>query len=155
MGEFIRDRLPDAIDYFDLEGVPLKGLGRWRTGPCAFHGGSDSLRVNVKTGAWVCMNCRTKGHDVLAYCMQRHGLDFVGAARALGAYVEDGKPHRGPNKMTTLPPRDAMQLIAVELNVAVVVISDIRSGVIPSDGDWQRFLSSAGCVIALAEEYRS
>ena len=153
MGEFVKDRLPDTIEYFDLEGVPLKGPGRWKTGPCHFHDGSDSLRVNVDSGGWVCMACGTKGGDVIAYAMQRHGLEFAEAARALGAYVEDDKPHRGPAKKATLSARDAMQLVAFELTVAVVVISDARSGLLPSDSDWQRFLASAGRVIALAEEY--
>lgn len=153
MGEFIRDRLPDAIEYFDLEGVPLKGPGRWKTGPCHFHDGSDSLRVNVQSGGWCCMACGVKGGDVLAYCMQRHGVDFVEAARSLGAYVDDDKPHRGPAKKVTLSARDAMQLVAFELTVAIVVIADIKSGVIPSELDWGRFLDAAGRIIALAQEY--
>lgn len=153
MGEFIRERLPAPIDYFDLEGVQLKGPGRWRTGPCHFHGGSDSMRVNVHSGGWCCMNCLAHGGDVLAYAMQRHGLGFVEAARALGAYIDDNKPHRGPTKAITLSARDAMQVIALELHVPVVVISNIRSGVLPSDSDWQRYLTSAGRIIALAQEY--
>ena len=147
--------LPDTIGFFDLEGVQLNGPGRWKTGPCHFHDGSDSLRVNVDSGGWVCMACGTKGGDVLAYTMQRHGLGFVEAARALGAYIDDDKPHRGLTKKATLSARDAMQVVALELHVPVVVISDIRSGVIPCDADWQRFLTSAGRVIALAQEYRS
>lgn len=95
MGEFIKDRLPDAVSYFEAEGVPMVGPGRWKTGPCHFHGGSDSLRVHVQTGAFRCMACGVKGGDVLAYTMQRHGIEFVDAARSLGAYVEDGKPLRG------------------------------------------------------------
>lgn len=153
MGEFIRDRLPDTIEYFDLEGVPLKGPGRWKFGPCHFHDGSDSLRVNVQSGGWICMACGTKGGDVLAYCMQRHGLEFVEAARALGAYIDDDKPHRGPAKKATLSARDAIQLVAFELTVAVIVIADIKSGVIPIQADYQRFLDAAGRIIALAEEY--
>lgn len=154
MGEFVKDRLPDPVDYFDLEGVPLKGPGRWKTGPCYFHDGSDSMRVNVDSGGWVCMACGTKGGDVLAYAMQRHGLGFVEAARALGAYIDDNKPHRGPAKAATLSARDAMQVVALELHVPVIVIADARSGVIPCDADWQRFLTSAGRIIALAQEYR-
>jgi hypothetical protein len=155
MGEVIRDRLPGAITYFELEGVPLKGHGRWKTGPCHFHGSSDSLRVNVQSGGWCCMNCGAKGGDVLAYAMQRHGLGFVDAARALGAYIDDNKPHRGPAKAATLSARDAMQLVAFELNVAVIVNSDIRAGVIPSDTDWQRFIAAAGRIDAIAQEYRA
>ena len=155
MGEFIRDRLPDAVSYFEAEGVPLVGPGRWKTGPCHFHGGSDSLRVNVQTGAFRCMACEVKGGDVLAYMMQRHGIEFVDAARSLGAYVEDGKPLRGQTQPTTLSARAAMELAALDLQTALIVISDIKAGVIPSPADWQTFIGCAARVGALAEEYRT
>lgn len=153
MGEFIRSRLPDPLEYFDLEGVSLTGPGLWKTGPCHFHGGSDSLRVNVRSGGWCCMNCGVKGGDVVAYAMQRHGMDFMAAARTLGAYIEDGKQHRGTTKARTLSAREAMQLVAFELGVAAVFIANLRAGVIPSESDWQRFAKSAGRVITLAQEY--
>ena len=155
MGEFIRDRLPDPISYFDAEDVRLVGPGRWKTGPCHFHGGSDSLRVNTASGGWCCMSCGAKGGDVLAFHMQRHGLPFADAARALGAYVDGGEPDVVPGKAATLPARDAMQLAAFELQLAMVVISDIKAGLIPSDADWQRFLICAGRVGALAAEYQT
>lgn len=155
MGEFIRDRLPDPVSYFEAEEVRLVGPGRWKTGPCHFHGGSDSLRVNTASGGWCCMACGVKGGDVLAFHMQRHGLPFVDAARTLGAYVDGAGSDDAANKPATLPPRDAMQLAAFELQLAMVVISDIKAGLIPSDTDWQRFLISAGRVGALAAEYPS
>ncbi len=155
MGEFIRDRLPDPVAYFAEQGVPLVGPGRWKTGPCRFHGGSDSLRVNTASGGWCCMACGAKGGDVLNHHMQAHGLEFVAAARELGAYVDDGRPHRGPAKPRTLPARDAIELLAFEMAVAMIVISDTRAGIIPNDADWQRFLVSAGRVQALAAEYRA
>ncbi len=153
MGEFIRDRLPDAISYFDTQDVHLVGPGRWKTGPCHLHGGSDSLRVNTGSGAWRCMSCGAKGGDVLAFHIERHGLGFVEAARELGAYIDNGKPYSGPTKPATLPARDAMQLAAHELRLAFVVMADIRAGVIPSDDDWQRFIAGVGRVEALAQEY--
>ena len=155
MGEFIRDRLPDPVSYFDAEDVRLVGPGRWKTGPCHLHGGSDSLRVNTASGGLCCMSCGAKGGDVLAFHMQRHGLPFVDAARALGVYVDGTSPNSTPGKPATLPARDAMQLAAFELQLAMVVISDIKAGLIPSDTDWQRFLISAGRVGALAAEYQS
>lgn len=155
MGEFIKDRLPDAHSYFESEDVHLVGAGQWKTGPCHHHGGSDSLRVNVKTGGWRCMACGVHGGDVLAHHMQRYGLDFVVAARQLGAYVEDGKPHRGQTAPATIPARDAMQLVARDLLLSVVVISDIKAGVIPSQKDWQSFVQSAGRIELLAMEYRT
>ena len=155
MGEYIRDRLPDPVSFFESEGLTLKGKGKWRTTQCAFHGGSDSMRVNTETGGWVCMSCHERGGDVLAYLMKAHGLGFVQAARSLGAFVDDGEPYLGKNKPTTLPPRDAMDLAALELLVATVVISGIRRGEIPTDDDWARFLSAAGRIDALAMGYRT
>ena len=113
------------------------------------------MRVNVRTGGWRCMACTLHGGDVVAHHMQRHGLDFVAAARQLGAYVEDGKPHRGQTTPATIPARDAMELAATGLRVAVLVMSDIRAGVIPSDQDWQSFIERAGQIEQLAMEYRT
>ena len=153
MGEFIKDRLPDGESYFDAEGVPLVGPGPWKSGPCHFHGSRDSLRVNVKSGGWVCMACGVKGGDVLAYHMQVNSMGFVEAARELGAYVDDGRRYVGKTTATTLSARDAMQVVAHELLVLFVVIADIRAGVIPTDTDWQRFLAGAGRVETLAREF--
>ncbi len=155
MGEFIKDRLPDPISYFDAEDVNLVGPGYWKTGPCRFHGSRDSLRVNTRSGGWVCMGCGAKGGDVLAYQMQMYGQEFVEAARALGAYLDDAKRYSGKATPTTLSARDAMQLVAHELLVLFVVIADIRAGIIPTDSDWQRFLVGAGRVENLAREYAS
>jgi hypothetical protein len=153
MGEFIRDRLPDAQSYFEGEDVRLVGPGQWKTGPCHFHGGSDSLRVNVQSGGWCCMACDTKGGNVLDYHMQRHGLGFIEAARDLGAYVDDGKRYAGKATATTLSARDAMTLAAGDLRIAFVVISDVRQGVIPNDADWRSLIECARRLDALATEY--
>lgn len=153
MGEFVRDRLPDPVNYFESEGLPLHGKGKWRTAACQFHGGSDSMRINTESGSWVCMACGMKGGDVLAYAMERHAVGFVEAARSLGAYVGGGKVHRGVMNPTTLSARDAMQVAAFELLVLVVVIADVRAGLIPSERDWARFLLGAGRIEALAMEF--
>jgi hypothetical protein len=150
MGEFIRECLPDPASYFESEGLTLAGRGAWRTTRCDFHGGSDSMRVNVATGGWVCMACGVKGGDVLAHHMQSYGLSFVEAARALGAYVEDGKPLAGsPRRFSA---SDALSAVGEELGVCVVVIADARRGLVPSDSDWTRFLAAAGRVQAIAAE---
>lgn len=154
MGEFQKWRLPDPIAYFDSEGITLTGNGRWRTGRCELHGGSDSLRVNVESGAWRCMACHAKGGDVLSYAMQRHCLDFIAAARSLGAYVDDGRTHRGAQTPATLGPRDAMQLMVSEVQLAFIVIADVMHGIVPSPDDWARFIACGARLIQLAEEYR-
>ena len=88
---FDRSRLPAAIPYFSkLEKLRLLGRGIWRSTYCPFHEDAQpSLRVNVDVGAFRCMACGAKGGDVLAFHMQRHGLRFVDAAKALGAWKDE------------------------------------------------------------------
>ena len=62
MGEFIKDRLPDPVPYYESEGLVLKGRGKWRPTECRFHGSRDSMRINTETGGFVCMAaCGAKG----------------------------------------------------------------------------------------------
>src|SRR5512139_3151140 len=116
---FDRTRLPDPASYYEGAGLRLQGRGRWRTAPCPFHGGSDSMRVNVETGSWVCMNCGVKGGDVLSFAMQRDALDFVQAAKALGAWVDDGKP--APPRPRSFSASDALSVLSKDLHAIVVV----------------------------------
>lgn len=84
---FVRERLPHPADYYAAEGVALVGRGGWRDALCPFHLDSrPSLRVRFETGAFRCMACGAHGGDVLAFHMQLHGLRFVEAAKALGAW---------------------------------------------------------------------
>lgn len=148
-----RDRLPDPASYFEGEGLRLTGRGTWRSAACPFHGGSDSLRVNTVTGAWVCMSCHAKGGDVLAFAMQRGGLDFVPAAKALGAWVDDGKP--APARPRAFSAAAALAVLHADLHVCAVVVSDARRGELPTDDDWREFLAAAGRVITIAEGVRA
>jgi hypothetical protein len=155
MGEFRRELLPTPLAFYESCGLVLRGHGPWRTTRCQFHRGSDSMRINVKSGGWCCMNCGEKGGDVLNYTMRLHGLSFVEAARRLGAFVEDDRAYCRPVKPTLLGARDAMEVIAAELGIAVVVIGDIRKGVVPSDVDWTSFLQAASNIDALVQEFRT
>ena len=94
---FNREALPDPIAYFENQGLALRGPGLWKTTRCDFHGASDKMRVNTASGGWKCMVCGTHGGDVLAHLMQSTGLDFIAAAKQLGAWVDDGQQqsHRG------------------------------------------------------------
>lgn len=84
---FKRDRLPNPADYFQAEGLNLTGGGEWKSAVCPFHDDTKpSLRVRIETGAFRCMVCGAHGGDLLAFHMQRHGLRFIEAARALGAW---------------------------------------------------------------------
>ena len=93
-----RSRLPDPDTYFESQGVKLTGRGKWKTGNCDFHFGSDSLRTHSATGAGVCMACGVKWGDVIGHYMLRHGVEFVDACKALGAWVESDKPSKHPQK---------------------------------------------------------
>jgi DNA primase len=84
---FDRAKLPSPTDYFESEGVKLTGGGAWRDAVCPFHKDTKpSLRVRVETGAYLCFSCGAAGGDVLAFHMQRHELNFVTAAKQLGAW---------------------------------------------------------------------
>jgi DNA primase len=84
---FKRELLPNAIDYFDGIGNPLKGSGTWRSALCPFHNDHrPSLRVLVERGAYCCMACGAKGGDLLSFHMERTGKGFIEAARDLGAW---------------------------------------------------------------------
>src|SRR5438445_13818377 len=98
MGEFVRSSLPDPAEYFEGQGLKLVGRGKWRSTRCVFHGGSDSMRINIDSGGFCCMNCGARGGDVLTYAMQAQGLAFTEAARSLGAWVDGGKPDRIPRE---------------------------------------------------------
>lgn len=86
---FKRDRLPNPVAYYREQGLKLLGGGGWKSAICPFHADtSPSLRVRIETGAFRCMVCGAHGGDVLAFHMLRHGLRFIEAARALGAWED-------------------------------------------------------------------
>lgn len=149
---FDRNRLPDPYGYFEGQGLKLSRRGKWRTTECRFHGGSDSMRINTTTGAWVCMSCGAKGGDVLAYEMAVHGVDFVTAAKALGAWVNDGKP--APRwKPTPLPPRSALEVLGFEATLTAVAASNLANGLDLSAMDRKRLLTAAKRINKLTEAY--
>lgn len=139
---FNRDALPDAVSFYEAEGLTLTGRGRWRTTECRLHGGSDSLRINTESGGWCCMACGASGGDVLAYRMQAHDEDFITAARALSAWVDDGRPP--PRNPAPLSPRDALTLLASEANLAAVAAANAGQGLALTDDDRSRLLVAAG-----------
>lgn len=86
---FRRDLLPNPVTYYREQGLKLGGGGAWKSALCPFHSdATPSLRVRIETGAFRCMVCGAHGGDVLAFHMRRHGLRFIDAARALGAWEE-------------------------------------------------------------------
>lgn len=149
---FERNHLPDALSYFETQGLKLSSRGKWRTTACVFHGGSDSMRVNLQSGGWCCMACDAKGGDILAYHMATTGLEFVDAAKALGAWVEDGKPHH-QQKPTPLSPRQALQVLATESNLVAIAASNVAQGIALPQIELARVLLACNRIARLTEVF--
>jgi putative DNA primase/helicase len=103
-GHFDPARLPSPETYYAGQGVTLRGRGTQRLGNCLLHGGHDSFSVNLESGAYCCFNpsCDARGGDVLDFHRQLHGLEFVQAARDLGAWIEGDEP--APQETRAKPP---------------------------------------------------
>ena len=143
---FDRERLPEPLGYYESQGLTFRERkGRWRTTRCDFHGGSDSLRVNVSTGAWCCMACNAHGGDVVAFQMAAHGLSFIEAAKQLGAWIDDGKPqqHRRPK---ALPAHEALELIKRESNLVAIEAARLANGHAITSDIKARLLQAAGTI---------
>ena len=146
----IRENFPEPVSYYESEGLKLTGKGTWRTTTCTFHGSRSTMRINTITGRWVCMaGCGARGSNVLDHCMATRGLDFVQAAKALGAWQDDGKPHVH-YRPKPMPPGDALQLLAEESMIVAVAAANIAHGVILTDQDRERCLMAAGRINLIA-----
>jgi hypothetical protein len=148
-----KNLLPQPADYYEGQGLTLRGAknSAWKTTRCVFHGGSDSMRVSMQSGGFVCMACGVKGGDIISYQQQAHGLDFISAAKQLNAWVEDGKQHHDPNKPAPLPAREALDLLREEATLIALEGSRIGRGITPTASDLERIRKAAGRVNLIAE----
>lgn len=149
---FNRDALPDAQTYFEERGLKLTGPSRakWKTTSCEFHGSSDSMRVNTKTGAWVCMaGCGAKGGDVLAYHMASDGLDFITAAKDLGCWVDDGKP--APVRPAGLSARAALDLLRPATYLVFIASANLAQGVELTRNDREKLADASAQILKILE----
>jgi len=84
---FNRNLLPSPGEYYQDQGLKLTGGGEWKSALCPFHPDkTPSLRLRLDSGCFRCMACGTHGGDVLAFHMKLNNLDFISAAKALGAW---------------------------------------------------------------------
>lgn len=134
---FDRERLPDPVSYFEGQGLKLPGGKAWVSTECKFHGGRQTMRIHRPSGSWKCMSCEEGGGDVLAYHMKVHGLEFVQAAKDLGAWVNDGKPEI-QRKPTALSPLRAIQVLATESNLIAIAGHNVHNGVLLTEDDLHR-----------------
>lgn len=151
---FDRTLLPEPAGYYEAQGLRLVGprSARWRTTACAFHGGRDSMRINIVSGAFCCMNCGARGGDVLAYEMALNYREFIAAARLLGAWIEDGRtPER--QRPAPLPPRAALEVLGFESLVVAVAADMIAKGGSLSVIDAERVKTCASRINRIAGYY--
>lgn len=84
------------------------------------------------------------------YHMAQHGMEFVEAAKALGAWVDDGKPTT-QHKPTPLSPRQALEVLAAECNLVAIAAGNVAHGVVLSQVDLSRVLTASGRITRLVE----
>ncbi len=139
----LREKLPEPVSYYVDQGLVLKGpqMAPWKTTECRFHGGSDSMRIKVASGAFVCMACGARGGDVLAYHMAANGQGFVEAAEQLGAWA-GGKAVRHI-RPTTLSSRDALNAVGDEATLIAIEGSRWGNGITPTASELKRVLMAA------------
>jgi len=145
---------PLIAGYLENRGLKLEGPrnSKWKTTDCEFHGGRKKMRVNVVSGGWVCMSCGVHGGDALSYLMQIDGVDFVEAAKQLGCWMEDNKPHTAPRRPAGLKPLDALEVLSFEAMVCAMVTSDACHGKPISDVDKDRALQAVGRIQHIVQE---
>ena len=80
--------LPSSTTYYELQGIKLIGRGEWRSALCPFHDDkAPSLRINVKSGGFICMACNARGGDIIAFHQKRFSLTFKVACGDLGVRI--------------------------------------------------------------------
>lgn len=84
--------------------------------------------------------------------MRTHGLDFVAAAKQLGAWIDDGQPHR-QYKPAPLSPRDALAVIAFEVLLIAVAAGNVAHGRPLTEPDRFRLMKAAARINRLMEAY--
>ena len=148
---FNRELLPKPLSYFENQGLTLKGSSNWRTTECRFHGGSDSMRINIQSGGWICMSCGVKGGDVLAYQMQAYEQEFVLAAKSLNALIDDGQS--AVYKTFKISPREALEVLAFEATIVAVAAGNIAQGVCLTDKDRSRLMTCTSRINMIVEGF--
>jgi hypothetical protein len=149
---FNRDHLPDPVRYFEDRGHTLHGKTgkRFRTN-CTIHGGAGpNLSVIRETGAFFCFTCNAKGGDVLAYHQQANDLEFIDAAKALGAWTDDGKP--STYKPSPVSARTMLEVVAFEVQRVALMAADLAKGITISSVDKDRLFEAVSRITRIAEE---
>lgn len=147
---FNRDHLPDPQDYYEnTAGLKLMGRGPWRTTRCEFHGGSDSMRINLKSGGFMCMSCLEKGGDVLAYEMLSTGAEFIYAAKALNAWTDDVQ--QSTYKPSPVSKGMMLEVLGFEAQIVALMGADLYKGIAISKVDKDRLFEAVSRITRISE----
>lgn len=151
-----RERLPDPQTYYEGAGLNIRrrGRGPWRASNCPFCESRDNFNINLESGGFHCWGCAAKGGDVLAFHMAHACTDFVTAAKALGCWVEDGKPRARPPRPAPLSARDALALLADDVHYAAIFMGNFLHGAVAlTEDDHAAFLAATARVIQIRDLY--
>ena len=155
MGNLQKELLPGAQTYCDRAGLALiPPRGKWRSTRCDLCGASKAMRINTESNGWCCMACGEKGGDMLALHMRLTGLDFVAAARALGAYVDGEKPSIGARKSRLISASDALELLYQDSLLVWVAAQNIVQGVVLTSADLADLSAAMKRVLLVSQEAR-
>lgn len=147
-----RDLLPDPVSYYESRGLTiLKGRGTWRAANCPFCASTDNFNIDTSTGGFHCWSCPARGGDVLAFEMAHAGMDFITAAKALGAWEEDpSRPMHHSPRPTPLSAAQRLELLAEDVQLCAICLSDVVRGREFSEADLHLFMQAAGRITHVA-----
>ena len=156
MGQLKRELIPDALAYCDRVGLPLiPPRGKWRSTRCDLCGASKAMRINTESNGWCCMACLAHGGSMLDLHMQLTGLDFVAAARDLGAYIDDDQLHRGSTKPRSISAPDSLELLYQDALLIWVAGQNIAYGVVLTAADLADITAATRRVLWISQEART
>lgn len=143
---FNRENLPDPESFYkdNLQKVTLrKNQGK---GCCPFHEErTPSFSFNTVSGAFYCFGCGVHGGDILSFVMQRDGIEFIEAAKQLGAWINDGKGES--RKPTPISARDALYVLNMETLIIATAGANIANNIKLTNQDLKRLLQAANRII--------
>jgi len=89
--KFDRALLPTPTNYYYKQFPDLKIKSKSVKVRCCFHEPDDnpSLLISMIDGHFKCLACGIKGHDVLAFHMQRYDATFTQAVTYFGAWSHE------------------------------------------------------------------
>ena len=151
---FNKDLLPAPADYYEGQGLTIakRGSKGWRGTNCPFCDSRDNGNINLDSGAFHCWGCGAKGGDLVSFHQTLHGGDFVETVKALGAWVEDGKPFNR-TKPKAISASDAMDLLGHEIQLAAIAITDHVKGKPTSEEEAARLRVASGRINSVMEAY--